>query len=711
MPPSRRWLSNAWIMFAVIALGVFALILFLGNAAINLLTPWLEEQLKPRLGALYVPLLLTIIVTAAIIAVVSAVQGSLWNRQHSASETQRQPQDASPAQIPTLTTRVREELVDNVEEIWVQSKRDMNLPSPGLIDLKFAPRPNAVDRVGGHKEGLFKVWQRDLEASSTIPQVFSDARGRLLILGEPGSGKSTVLYTIAEHLINEARNDPNAPVPIIFELSEWSDRWETLDDWLVDRLNQGTLGISQRVARELVDYDRIAPLLDGLDEIADLAARQRCVDAINTFIQERRGRVPLVVCCRTVDFNRTQRRVGVQRAIVVKPLTLQQVQDYLGRAGPTLAGLCEAVRDQPALLKLAKYPLFLWLLTQNYRNTPSAEIIDDLRQGDIRDQILRTYVVVKDGAPTAEIEETLRVPPDELHARLIWLARGMQKHQQKVFHIELLQPTWLASRVQQRRWRMLVGLIIGPLSGISLGVFSGLVMGLVSGISLGALIGLVNGLLSMLGDTIILSERLRFGSVREIFTRHTVTDWLLFGVNSGVFGGLVMGLVSGLTYGLNEVLTGVLFGVLFGVLSIGLSVGIGSILQSSTMNIRTTPNQGITRSLSYGLLTGLLFGMLLGGLGGLLSGRLGGLLGVCGLFVGLFMYGGVAVIEHYVLRMLLCRSGALPLKNLVIMLDEAVARRLLVRVGGGYRFLHDILQDYYAEDVPPSRPIPPIIGP
>jgi hypothetical protein len=69
-----------------------------------------------------------------------------------------------------------------------------------------------------------------------------------------------------------------------------------------------------------------------------------------------------------------------------------------------------------------------------------------------------------------------------------------------------------------------------------------------------------------------------------------------------------------------------------------------------------------------------------------------GLLG--GLLAGLLL-GGLAGLQHYVLRLVLRITKPLPL-NLSRFLDAAADCILLHRVGGGYIFIHRLLQDYFA---------------
>ena len=65
-----------------------------------------------------------------------------------------------------------------------------------------------------------------------------------------------------------------------------------------------------------------------------------------------------------------------------------------------------------------------------------------------------------------------------------------------------------------------------------------------------------------------------------------------------------------------------------------------------------------------------------------------------GLFAGMHR-GGVTVISHGVLRLLLAATGRLPLR-LARTLDRASAHALLRKTGGGYIFVHDELREHLA---------------
>jgi hypothetical protein len=74
---------------------------------------------------------------------------------------------------------------------------------------------------------------------------------------------------------------------------------------------------------------------------------------------------------------------------------------------------------------------------------------------------------------------------------------------------------------------------------------------------------------------------------------------------------------------------------------------------------------------------------------------LGGVLGLAlGLAAGLW-YGGLAVVRHYSLRVVLATAGDLPLRPVPV-LDYACDLIFLRRIGGGWQFFHDLLRRHFA---------------
>jgi hypothetical protein len=73
-----------------------------------------------------------------------------------------------------------------------------------------------------------------------------------------------------------------------------------------------------------------------------------------------------------------------------------------------------------------------------------------------------------------------------------------------------------------------------------------------------------------------------------------------------------------------------------------------------------------------------------------------------GIFTWLFVFGGLTPLHQITLRWQMWRSGVAPVRY-VQFLDFAADHILLQKVGGGYRFTHALLREYFAaQDRPTS---------
>jgi hypothetical protein len=162
--------------------------------------------------------------------------------------------------------------------------------------------------------------------------------------------------------------------------------------------------------------------------------------------------------------------------------------------------------------------------------------------------------------------------------------------------------------------------------------------------------------------------------------------------------GLLLGIVSVLSPLpiVRDLITGLFFGIVFGSFYSFVG-GLSSRLQDERH--LTRPNQGIwhsaRNSISYGLIIGLASGLLAGTIFGLLTwlaadpprGPIFGIttgittLLAVGTLIGL-RQGGIACIQHVLLRWHLWRAGSIPW-NYPRFLDYATERILLRKVGGG----------------------------
>ena len=197
-------------------------------------------------------------------------------------------------------------MLQNVYQSWIEGVLHPNLEA-GAFDIGVGLQADAVVRHADYSEYQLPESGRD------IGQIFHDMNGELLVLGKPGSGKTILLLQLAEHLLAKAQSDPKQPLPVVFNLSSWTAKQESLDKWLVDELRR-----SYQVPKKTAESLKFALLLDGLDEVAE-NVRNACVKAINHY-RKNHSNVDIVVCSRIGDYEQLIQQLDLNGAILLQDL-------------------------------------------------------------------------------------------------------------------------------------------------------------------------------------------------------------------------------------------------------------------------------------------------------------------------------------------------------------------------------------------------------
>jgi formylglycine-generating enzyme required for sulfatase activity len=147
------------------------------------------------------------------------------------------------------------------------------------------------------------------------------ASKRVLVLGEPGIGKTTTLFKFADELRQQALKDGKAAIPVIIPLREW--REETTWDDLI-RKHMGVLAARYQ---ELRSDKRLCFLLDGLNEIPRNDGR---AEKLHTLRQLLEDKASCVVTCRELDYRDEALKLDLD-TITIHPLEPERVLDFLNR--------------------------------------------------------------------------------------------------------------------------------------------------------------------------------------------------------------------------------------------------------------------------------------------------------------------------------------------------------------------------------------------
>lgn len=374
-----------------------------------------------------------------------AERAEIWARCNRISREVRGEPLSVPEALPSpaAANPNRERMFQLVHNTWIEGVLEQSLHGAAMLELGMAYDHDAVEHPWEMVVQMPGRERAPVPPGTAILDLFDQMDGALLILGEPGAGKTTTLLELTRAAIARARRDPAHPIPVVFNLATWAERRQPLDAWLVEELN-ARYHIPRRIARPWVAEDRLMVLLDGLDEVrAD--AREGCVAAINAFRREH-GVAPVAVCSRTAAYEALAQRLQLRGAVVLQPLTLAQMDAYLALAGEGMAPVRELLHEDDDLRDLARTPLMLSVMVLAYHG----ERLDDVAALDsvdawrahLFDYYIRRMFRRRGGAHP--------FPPSALLGWLRWLARQMARHNQTVFYLEDLQPSWLANARQ--RW-------------------------------------------------------------------------------------------------------------------------------------------------------------------------------------------------------------------------------------------------------------------
>ncbi len=593
--------------------------------------------------------------------------------------------------------RNRQILLNKVKNYWVKGVLETSLHGKALIELGLEERSDAVERPWGLMWESSETPQQPLPPGTRLLDKFEEmGAGRtLLILGEPGSGKTTTLLELTRDLIKQTESDLTQPIPVVFNLSSWSGQKPKITNWLVQELHT-KYQVSKEIGQNLVNQQQLLLLLDGLDEV-EAQQREACVDALNYFHQEY-GQTEMVVCSRIRDYEALSMRLRFQAAIYLQPLTLSQIQQYLTSAGSELAAIRRALATDAILQELAQSPLMLNIMTLAYQGM-SIEELPSNNLGQLRQHLFNAYIErMFNRRGTNSL-----YPKEQIKRWLIWLAKQMSQKSQTVFLIERLQPSWLETDWQKWTYTIGIALMGGLIIGLVGGLHLGLRLGLRSGLTNGLFLGLGGALILELIIKLILNQINPVETLKWSWVK--ARDNLLPGLRVGVIVGVVFGVGTalrlGFIYGISGLSIAVNIGLIYGLSGFGTGL-IFILLRGLTgtgIETSTVPNQGIWQSAKNALILSLIGGLSLAvvaqivGDWPILSGSVIGLL--FGILFGLVSLAGLACLQHLILRIVLYLSGYIPW-NYARFLNYATQLIFLQKVGGGYIFIHRLLLEHFA---------------
>nr|WP_062341635.1 NACHT domain-containing protein [Herbidospora sakaeratensis] len=382
--------------------------------------------------------------------------------------------DDEPTDLPS--TQAREELIRRVRRYWVTGVLEQSLYNEARIQLDLV-----VSEANDHPWDIAVTWtngmREPLPPGMQMAEAFTLMDHRLVILGAPGAGKTTMLLELAKSLLLAAENE-SRPVPVVLPLASWARQRKTIAEWIVDELVE-SYGMPRRLSSAWLRNHHILTLFDGLDEVA-AEYRSACVSELNKYLQA--NPTSSAICCREAEYMLLKEQVRLHGIVTIQPMRAEQTRRFLDEAGPGLHGLRVALVADPELWQLASSPLLLSIMALAYRDGPEAPV--EARQAGPRHRLYAQYL-----RTMLRWRKNHRYPPEISSRYLHVLADRLHLERQTVFTLDLLGPSWLPEgrliRISDYAKPFAVALSCGlmfvvswPLTGASTAAAAAVVLGI-----------------------------------------------------------------------------------------------------------------------------------------------------------------------------------------------------------------------------------------
>jgi len=383
--------------------------------------------------------------------------------------------------------QARESLAGWVLDQWRHEDLARSLGNPQPMPVQWRLTEHAVmDRARLITAGELSFTGHSDQIGPLAEQFRGLRRRRLVILGGPGSGKTTLAVQLLLELLATSR--AGDPIPVLLSLASWDPATHPrLHGWLAERLAAdypSLRAFGPDVARALAEQGHILPILDGLDELP-LARQPEVITALNASLTEA-GQ--LVLTCRTREYTTAiaEAHTVLTGAAVIEPepLSCAQAAEYLEAClpadlSPSWRTVLNRLRTGTAgpVATVVATPLGLWLLRTVYitphldpRPLLTGELPCDAAQ-------LRAHLFDRLIPAVLATRPASRNPHDCFRPRRSWEGTKvgswltyLAQHLDRTETRDLLWWQLARHTLTRRTLRLWVGLGVGLVTGLGLGL-------------------------------------------------------------------------------------------------------------------------------------------------------------------------------------------------------------------------------------------------
>lgn len=275
---------------------------------------------------------------------------------------ERRPLDAQEILLDAYVASI---LRNEEEFIWqdaVYVPLEVQPKTRRVADEKFkcgVPSVDAFLQTARKYERPSRPGEDEERRERSVPVPLQDAvkeYPKLVMLGEPGAGKSISLRHLVVKLARERKENPDSPIPVFIEL-----RGIGLDGKNLSSLVAKQLSCDVNSLEQLLESNKFVFFFDGLNEIA-FEHRRDGLESVRQFFD---GKHRCYATSRLVGYSDDIPTETVQ----IEPLDEERIRQFIANYLPTLnsdrteSEIHSAIENEPRLMELASNPLMLMMMT------------------------------------------------------------------------------------------------------------------------------------------------------------------------------------------------------------------------------------------------------------------------------------------------------------------------------------------------------------
>ena len=225
--------------------------------------------------------------------------------------------------IPLVGFKTRLKVPIDLEKIYVPLRAILDMRSTGEACFGNAEDADTFfkDCGQGQEIPLTQAFKRARELNRT----------GIIILGDPGSGKTTHLKRLLLWCLRGGLEELGLPgdmIPVFLPLRELQDVSKGLEDFIQERLNQRHLQTPAGFGRRMLNRGNLLLLFDGLDEVADPGHRAE----VSRWISQARtvhSTCYFVVTCRFAGYTKQVQMDAPFLEMHLRPLDKLQAEAFI----------------------------------------------------------------------------------------------------------------------------------------------------------------------------------------------------------------------------------------------------------------------------------------------------------------------------------------------------------------------------------------------